>query len=61
MLTQRSSHDIFKHEQIIKQFAISDSNKLMEETAQKMVAKRLRLFANITADIQMLFAYQFSG
>ena len=56
-----SSNDIFKNTATLKKFQQSNINVLMSETVQKVVSKKLRLFAEIPKDIQVVLSYQFSG
>ena len=56
-----SSHDIFRSTKILEKFCITESNKLMVETVQRTLNRKLRLFNNLSWDIQLMFAYQFSG
>ena len=56
-----SSHDLFRNTPILERFYIKESKKLMVETVQKTLDQNLRLFRNLSLDIRLMFAYQFSG
>merc|ERR1719193_2162239 len=55
-----SSHDIYRNAFIFGKFGMTESKKLMVNTVQKTLQKNLRLFHNLSVDIQLMFAYQFT-